>query len=326
MTTTDVAEAGLRLVAGVALTAAQRAALEAAGVEVLADARADEADWADAVREATVWFGPRLDAEVLARAPRLRWWQSDTVGLDHYTFPEIAGAPVVVTVVRGKHVSAAEQALALVLAFARGLPELGRRQQRHEWSALTQAQVRPLQGSRMVVLGTGQIGGDIAARAAAFGVRVDGVNVDGAPTPGFGTVWPTDRLAQAVAGADWVACALPMTPGTAGLVSAEAIAWMGPATVFVNVGRGGVVDQEALRSALREGRLGGAGLDVFAVEPLPQDDELWDLPNVVVTPHSAGLIAGLPGHQAGLDFLLENVARLRRGEELAGVVDKTAGF
>lgn len=318
--------APLRLVAGVVLTPAERAVLEDAGVRVLADATAPPERRERAARSATVWFGPGLDARLLAGAPELRWWQSDTVGLDHYLFPEIADSPVVVTAVRGKHVSASEQAMALVLALARGLPELARRQARHEWRPVAQDEVRRLSGARMVVLGTGQIGGDVAVRAAAFGLEVDGVNLDGSPAPGFRRVWPAGEVEDAVDGADWVVCALPMTAATAGLVSARVIGRMGPSAVFVNVGRGGVVDQDALRAALAGGRLAAAGLDVFASEPLPDDDGLWDLPNVVVTPHSAGLIAGLPGHRAGVEFLLDNVARLRRGEPLAGVVDKRAGF
>ena len=318
--------ARLTLAAGVELTASQRDRLDAAGFDLVADATTSPEQLLGVIDQVEVWFGGHLDADLLAQAKQLWWLQAETAGLDHHMFPELAASKVVVTAVRGKHVSLSEQAMAFVLAFARALPLMAAQQARRQWRQPTQQELKGVMGSRMVVLGTGRLAQDLAAKAAAFGIRVDGVNHNGAAAPGFDQVFHQDHLATAVQAAQWVVAVLPMTPETAGLVSAEVIANMAPGAVFINVGRGGVVDQTALTAALAQGRLAGAGLDVFAQEPLPPDDPLWAMPNVLITPHSAGQIAGLPGHEAGFECLIENLARLRRGEELDGVADKQAGF
>jgi phosphoglycerate dehydrogenase-like enzyme len=314
------------LVAGVTLSDDQRLALTAAGLDILADATTPEQELAAAIEQAVVWFGPKLNAGRLARASNLLWLQSDTVGLDHYMFPELANSKVLVSCVRGKHTSASEQALAFVLAIARFLPAMLRQQDAKVWKQPTNQDVKTLIGSRMVVAGTGVIGSDIARKAAAFGVIVAGVNLDGSPADPFHEVVATDQLAKAVKGADWVVNALPFAPGTVGIISEEVIAQMDAGAVFINIGRGGTVDQAALISALQRGHLSAAGLDVFESEPLPADSPLWSMPNVIVTPHMAGVIPGRPGHQAGVEFLIENMSRLDQGLEIAGLIDKQLGF
>jgi phosphoglycerate dehydrogenase-like enzyme len=171
-----------------------------------------------------------------------------------------------------------------LLALSRHLPSMLQAQQDHRWDWQRWSD---LAGRPVTVLGFGPIGQEVVRLATAFGMVPTAVRrrVRGdEPCP----TRTLDEITSAVADAAAVVVALPLTDETRGLVSADVIAAMHPGTLFVNVGRGEVVDQQALTAALVEGRLGGAGLDVFDPEPLPADDALWDLPNVIVTPHNSG--------------------------------------
>ncbi len=182
------------------------------------------------------------------------------------------------------------------------------------------AEPRDLAGQTALVVGTGPIGQEIGRLCRAFGLRAVGVRRDataGLP-PGFDEVSSFAGLPSALPRADWLVLACPLTATTRGLVDAEALALLPPGAHLVNVARGGVVVEADLLAALRSGHVAGAFLDVFAAEPLPPDSPFWDLPNVVVSPHSAAASDGLAGRVAAV--FCENLGRWRRGEALRNLV------
>jgi phosphoglycerate dehydrogenase-like enzyme len=180
--------------------------------------------------------------------------------------------------------------------------------------------VDELAGRTLLIVGLGQIGAEVARLAAAFGMRIVGLNRTGAGEYPF-----VDELARIEALEDWlpradaVVICLPLTDATRGLINAAAIAQIKPGAALVNVGRGAVIDEDALVQALRERRLAGAALDVFAAEPLDHDSPLWELPNVLLSPHTAGL--SLRENERIVSLFGENLRRYLRGEKLLNQVD-----
>lgn len=318
------------VLSGPPLTATQKAQLAAAGAAVIADGAAAPGGPAeptsDQLAEAQAWLGGGLTPERLAQARQLRWLHAMGAGVDHYLFPELIASEVTVTSIRRRHGVAADHAMALILALARGLPRLVRQQLERSWRLPAPAEMAPISGTKVVIVGTGQVGSALAARAAAFGALPVGVNRSGQARDGFAQVLPHAELARAVADARWVVSCCPLTPESAGMFSAGIFARMDPGAVFVNVGRGGTMDQEALVSALHDRVIAAAGLDVFAGEPLPADSELWAMPNVLITPHSGGVMTDVDGIQLGVDSFLEILAPFRRGDVLADAVDKARGY
>jgi phosphoglycerate dehydrogenase-like enzyme len=215
----------------------------------------------------------------------------------------------------------AQTAVAGLLALARGFPRIAAAQRRREWRPLSRdAEPRDLAGQTALVVGTGPIGQEIGRLCRALGLRTVGVRrnaVAGAP-PGFDGVLGFDALPAALPRADWLVLACPLTATTRGLVDAGALALLPRGAHLVNVARGGVVVEADLLAALRSGRVAGAFLDVFAAEPLPPDSPFWDLPDVIVSPHSAAASDGLADRVAAV--FCENLGRWRRGEPLRNLV------
>lgn len=241
---------------------------------------------------------------VAVGSPNLRWLHTMSAGVDHPVFQMFVDRGVRVTTSSGSSSQPiAATAIMYLLALARDLPRMMRAQASHDWAW---ERWRELRGRSIAVLGMGPIGVEVARLAAEFGMAPTFVRraVRG------DEAWPTRPLAElraVVAEHDAVVVALPLNDDTAGIISSEIIAAMRPGALFVNVGRGELVDQSALTSALAEGRLGGAGLDVTDPEPLPADDPLWDLPNVIITPHNSGSTDGTSRRAA--EAFLENLAR-----------------
>jgi D-2-hydroxyacid dehydrogenase (NADP+) len=206
--------------------------------------------------------------------------------------------------------------MALVLALTRHLHHARDNQARRLWRPMiSDRRVREdeLGGKTMAVVGFGRIGARLGRLAKAFDMRVIGVRRDARPQPDAADdVLPQERLGEALAQADVVALTCPLTPETTGLIDAAAFAAMKPGALLINVARGKVVDEAALLAALGDGRLAGAGLDCFHEEPLPADSPFWAIPDVLVTPHSAGETRRYEENL--VDILLENLERLRRGE------------
>jgi phosphoglycerate dehydrogenase-like enzyme len=257
------------------------------------------------------------------RAIGLRWLHYSGAGLDHLLFPALVESRVVLTNSRGLYSDAiAEHALALMLALAKRLPEAVNDQTRRRW----QHRESDLLGGKLLgIVGFGSIGRALAVRAGALGMRVWGLRRRaGPPLWGVERVLGPAELDCLLAAADWVVVAVPLTEGTRGLIGAEQLRRMKPSAGLVNVARGEVVDEAALALALREGWLRAAASDVFAQEPLAPTSQLYDLPNMLISPHMAPNAAGWRDRTLGL--FLENFARYRDGRRRRNVVDKRRGY
>ena len=277
---------------------------------------------------ADVAFTPFVDRDVFASAARLRWVQSPAAGVGSLMFPELLASAVVLTSARGIRArSIAEHVLGVTIALARKFPAVLRAQAEHRWAQEElETDARTLQGQRMGIVGLGAIGLEVAKIAAPFGFRITAIRRRaGEPPPdGVEAVWPPDRLPDLLAQSDVVVLAAPHTPDTRRLIGRAQIDQMTRGALLVNVARGKLVDDEAVIAALRDGRLGGAALDVFSQEPLEPSSPYWDLPNVIVTPHTSGAMTDYWTPLVAL--FATNLRRFEKGEPLLNVVDKVAGY
>lgn len=255
--------------------------------------------------------------DALRNAPSLRWVHAHSAGADRPVYGELRARGVEVTTSSGANASVVVQtALAGVLMLARQFPQLLAAQRAHAWSPLLGSGLpRDLAGQTAVIVGWGPIGQGLGALLAALGLRI--VCVRGSEAPAAAPAHESlsyERLHTVLPRADWLLLACPLSERTRGLVGAAALARMHAGARLVNMSRGEVVDEPALIDALRGGALSGAYLDVFAHEPLSADSPLWDLPNVIVTPHTAGHSDGNEARVAGI--FLDNLQRWMRGEPL----------
>jgi len=281
------------------------------------------------LREAEVLYDfPKLPegyrGDLPSAAPRLRWVQGSMAGAGEPA--KAAGlleTDVTVTTASGVFSEPlAEFVLMALLQHAKRLDRLRRDKARKRWN---EDPVDTLRGKTLCLVGTGSIGRAVAEKANVFGMRVVGVKrtvrPDDAAREFAEELYPTGELHAALSGADYVVVTLPGTPETRRLVDAGAFRAMRPGAYFVNVGRGSVVDEVALVGALRDGRLSGAALDVFEAEPLPEGSPLWELPNVIVSPHATdNVVARLDDLQT--DLFCENLRRYLAGEPLKNELDK----
>jgi phosphoglycerate dehydrogenase-like enzyme len=284
----------------------------------------DEAQARREIADADALYG-RVDRDLLAAAKKLRWIQSPAIGLERTMFPELIAHPVVMTNPRGIFSDdIADHVLALLLSFARHLPRLSRYQIGHNWHPEDYVPIH-LADATVGIFGLGGIGSAVAKRVAAHECRI--IAVDARRTekpPEVAELWGPDRLPDLLRQSDFVVIAAPETPETRGRFDAAALATMKSSAYLINIGRGKIVRLDALVDALRQGRIAGAGLDVFEIEPLPPDNPLWAMENVIITPH----IAGFGEHIAGRrhQVLLENLRRFVNGEPLMNVVEKERWF
>lgn len=297
-----------------------RAALTAAapGVELLVAGDADAA--IQMIAQADALYGT-LTPEMLRAAQRLRWVQTSMAGLERYMFPELVASSVTLTNARGLYSDViADHVFSYLLAFARDLPRLLRAQQERRWLRQPQINTFQLQGLTAGIVGFGGIGSEVARRAKVVGMAV--LAVDPAP---HGTVegvevWGQERLGDLLRASDFVIACAPETPETRGLFDAARFAQMKRGARFINVGRGRVVQLDALTAALESGHLAGAALDVYETEPLPVDHPLWGKEQVILTPHSAAY--AVPVEERRLELVVDNVRRFVVGEPLRNVVTK----
>jgi len=290
-----------------------------------------EARWRAMVDRAEVLLGiPGDSADALAELlagthPALRWVHATSAGAGELVrragLDRDALDRVVVTTSSGVHaVPLAEFAVLGLLAIAKDLPGLAAAQRARSWPTVRQP-LRELRGQTLVLVGLGEIGREVARLGKALGMRTVGVRrrPGSAPPPFTDEVHGADRLPELAGRADAMVVSLPLTGETAGLLDRATIERLPPACIFVNVGRGGVVDEAALLDALRERRIAGAVLDVFATEPLPPGSPLWTLPNVLVSPHAAALSEH--EDQRIVELFLANLRRFLDGEPLANRVE-----
>lgn len=253
----------------------------------------------------------------------LRWVHCAWAGVDRVLFPSLLESDVVLTRTAGVYGAAlAEYALTGMLYFAKRLPELLSAQRERAWRKFN---VSLLAGKTLVVVGLGDVGATVAAKARALGMRVIGVRRRGGDSnAGVDRVLGFDDLDTALAEADYLVMCLPLTPRTEGLIGAKELARLKPGAVLVNIARGGVVDEAALLEALHEGRLGGAVVDVFEQEPLPPESPYFDAPNLLLSSHTVDTVAGW--EQRAVSVFVDNVRRYLAGQQLANVVDKNLRY
>ncbi len=300
-----------------------------ARISAVADANivfADDQSIAEQIPHAEILCGhikSPVDWEEVVRAGRLRWIQSTAAGLDHCLVPEVIDSPIVVSSASGVFADqVAEHALALLLGLLRGLPTFFRAGLEHRFER------RPtddLHGKVVAIVGFGGNGRRIAKVLEPFRCRLMATDcfADWRPMDGV-DVYPSDQIVTAISSADVVIATLPLTAETHHWIDARCIAAMKPGAYFINVGRGATVDELALIHALQSGHVAGAGLDVVEREPLSPESPLWDMPQVIITPHVGAQSA------RRLDDVTElfcrNLQRWNSGLPLWNLVDKRLGF
>lgn len=253
-------------------------------------------------------------------APALRWMHTASAGVDSPVFGRFTSRGVRLTTSSGASaLPIAQTAIMMILGLSRDISGRVRDQQAHRWE---RRMSEDLDGANVAIIGMGPIGIETAKLATALrmnpiGCRRTVTGEEPCETRTFAD------LPELLRWADYVVLALPLTADTRGLIGAEQIALMKPTARLINVGRGDLVDEPALVHALATGRLAGAALDVFAVEPLPDDSPLWDMPNVIVTAHDSGATAGSNDRAAGM--FVENLGRYSRGEPLLNEVAGDVG-
>ncbi len=268
-----------------------------------------------------------IPPEIIVNAPNLRWFQQFGAGADWLLeYPEAVEQPFVLTNASGIHgIPISEHIFALLLTFGRRLHDVLYAQQRHEWSTPPGETLFELEDKTMLLIGVGAIGERTARLAQAFGMRVLGIRRDPSEAvPDVDAMHGPEDLDVLLPEADVVVVTVPLTSETRNMIDADALHRMKSTAYLINIGRGGVVDEESLLQALRNGDIAGAGLDVFETEPLPEDSPFWDRDNVLITPHYAG---STPHYvERFMDIFLENLRRFLNNEPLQKVVDKEVGY
>lgn len=286
-----------------------------------------EQRWNEMLDNAEVLFGAPGDsaeglADAVRRGGRLRWIQATSAGAGEQVkaagLSEADLERVAVTTASGVHATPlAEFCLLGLMAFTKDLPKLLDDKSERRWDHYP---VQELKGQTVLVVGLGKIGLEVARLARCFGMHTLGLKRQPeGDLPEVDELYPSQRLKEIIPRADAVVVTLPLTEETSNLIDRDAIGLMKPGCVFVNVGRGGVVDEDALVEALKEKRIAGAALDVFREEPLPPESPLWRLPNVLVSPHTAAL--SVSENQRIVELFKENLMRYLAGEDLRNRVD-----
>jgi phosphoglycerate dehydrogenase-like enzyme len=276
------------------------------------------------LRKAEIIFG-WPGAEDVRAAENLRWIHLPSAGADNYTNGEvILPKQVILTTSSGVYgLPIAEHVLAMILSYNRSLQDYAYHKEQKLWKGI--GKTRDFFGSTIGIIGLGDIGSEVAKRAKALGARVLAVKRTRSEPPEYvDELYCTQELEEVLVQSDYVVLALPNTSKTQGIITEERLRKMKPDAFLVNIGRGALVDQEALINALREGWIGGAGLDVTSPEPLPEDSPLWELPNVIITPHMSGISPS--NDRRKFDIFYRNLKRFVAGLPMDNVVDLSEGY
>ena len=271
-----------------------------------------------------------IKPEQIAAAKKLRWIHSPAAAVHQLMFPELIHSEIVLTNAREVHGPVvAEHVIALVFALAKKIPASVRLQQKHIWGQQILwdevPRIREVAGATLGIIGLGSIGRPTVKNAKAMGMRVIAAREHPEKgSEGADVVVGMAQVHELFTEADYIVLAAPVTDSTRSIANAERLALMKPDACLINVGRGPLVDEAALATALREKKIGGAALDVFPKEPLAADSPLWDVPNLLITPHTAALTAKLWERHYAL--FSENLRRYLNGDALLAVVDKDKGY
>lgn len=268
---------------------------------------------------------PTLLKSVFPLASRVRWVHTLSAGVEHVLSPEIIASPVPLTNGRGVfRRPLGEWAVSAMLHFLYQHRRLIRQQEQGVWDSFD---IEELHGKTVGIVGYGEIGRAVAERARPFGCRIVALRrkpEQSAADPLIDQAYAPAQIDEMIAACDFVVAAAPLTPSTRGLIGSHQFAAMKPSAVVINIGRGPVIDEAALVAALESGKIRGAALDVFDVEPLPAGHPFYKLRNVLLSPHSADHTPGWKDR--AVQFFMENFARFYKGEPLENVVDKHAGY
>ena len=271
--------------------------------------------------EILIAFGMGITETLFTRMPKLKWVQSLATGVDHFLRSKTLARDVILTSGRGIHGPAMrETVLHLMLSISHDSNGLVRDKAGHHWDR----RAWPLlAGKTAVVIGTGVAGSAIGSVLQALEMRVVGISRTQRKAAGFDNVVSQRELPQAAAKADYVINVLPGDTANLKIIGSSVFAHMKPSAYFINVGRGETVDEQALIEALNRGRIAGAGLDVFATEPLPGESPLWDLPNVFVSPHIGGLFEEY--QEMAMPLIIRNMTAYLAGrsDQMTNVIDRS---
>jgi D-2-hydroxyacid dehydrogenase (NADP+) len=277
------------------------------------------------LKETEVILGHRMPKNLVKRAPKLKWFQAMSAGIDLLLNDEFRNSDVTLTNMSGiSAIAVAETALALMLSLSKNLQRCVEQKQQKLWK---QFHPQLLNAKTLGIIGLGSIGREVAHLASPFGMKIIAVEYSKLPTSktkDVDLVLPPDRLPQLLTESDYVVICLPLTSETKNLIGEAQMKIMKPNAYLINISRGHIVDEDALGKALKEHWIAGAGLDVFSSEPLSQDSELWSFPNMIITPHIAGFLADY--NQRTTEFFCNNLKRYIQKKKLLNTIDKKKGF
>lgn len=274
----------------------------------------------DLIEEVEIIFG-RMERDLFPRAQNLKWLQNTGAGMDWAEYPEIKSHPVTLTNARIHAKPISEHLFGMLLMLTRGLHVAYNQQKRKIWEKNSfKNKLINLSGKTLCIIGLGVIGRRCAMLGETLGMRVIGVRRHPQPTPHVEKIYGPEKVNQALSQADVIMVILPNTPDTRKFIGQEEFAAMKRGVLFLNAGRGQTVDTDSLTDALKKGIIGGAGLDVVDPEPLPSEHPLWEMPNVIITPHYSGLFPGY--NETVTRLFLENLRRYVNKDQLKFVVDK----
>lgn len=287
-------------------------------------------DLAREIVDADIAYLYRITLELFNAARQLRWVHIPSAGVDQLLIPEVLASNIVITNSSGGNsIAVAEQVIGYMLAFTRRLVDAVLYQKEKVWSSgliwSSEPPLEELYGKTLGIVGLGSIGKEVARRAGAFGMRVLATRKDVSKGgEHIDLLLPADKPHDLLEASDFVLLSLPLTKLGGQVLGAEELRRMKKTAFLINISRGRLVDEEALIKALGDKQLAGAALDVFRKEPLSPESPLWNMPNVIITPHNAGLSVRLWDHL--IELFKENVKKFLRGEPLRNVVDKQLGY
>lgn len=276
------------------------------------------------ITEVDVIVSPQVQwlPDAVKKCPRLRWLHLFTAGAERIFETSLHNGPYWISKSSGVNALAvAEYVIGAMLHFAKQFHVFARQQREHQWNRIW---LNELAGKKAMILGLGEVGRAVATRCAAFGLHVSGISRRALPTQWVNEVFSTKDVQRGVAGSCFVIVALPLTPSTRGAIGHEFFSFVEQGAILIDVSRGGIVVESALVNALKSGRLGGAAIDVFEEEPLRSDSDLWNFPNVLLTPHVAGTSDRFM--ERAMEIFEENLYSLNNRGIPATPVDRAAGY
>lgn len=272
--------------------------------------------------QADIVYGYTPPENIATRAPKLKWIQTMLAGVNHFLKPELVQSPVTLTTASGiQSTPVSELALQMMLMLAKRAPFCFQNKQAKKWQRFVTPMLR---SQTLGIMGLGRIGKEVARLAKCFGMRVVALDMKAVKSRHADLLLTMKQLPRLLSESDFLVLTLPLTPETRNLIGEKELRAMKPTAYLVNVARGEIIDEQALVKALKEHWIAGAGLDVFAVEPLPVESPLWESPDVIISPHIAGTMVDYD--KLATNLFCENLERYVNGKRLLNIVNKKRGF